>query len=62
MESAAARACREAGARVSLNVRVQDVDLTRPDALDSRRLDIVADGLPLYLGAQLAVDTTHVSV
>ena len=54
LESAAARVCREAGARVSLNVRVQDMDLARPDALDNRRLEIVADGLPLFLGAQLA--------
>ena len=52
LESAAAHVCREAGARVSLNVRVQDMDLARPDALDNRRLEIVADGLPLFLGAQ----------
>ena len=38
------------------------MDLARPDALDNRRLEIVADGLPLFLGAQLAVDTTLVSV
>ena len=62
LESAAARVCRKAGARVSLNVRVQDMDLARPDALDNRRLEIVADGLPLFLGAQLAVDATLVSV
>ena len=62
LESAAARVCREAGARVSLDVRVQDMDLARPDALDNRRLEVVADGLPLFQGAQLAVDTTAVSV
>ena len=61
VESAAARICREAGARVSLDVRVQDMDLARPDALDNRRLEIVADGLPLFQGAQLAVDTMLVS-
>ena len=38
----------EKRARVSLHVRVQDLDL--------------ADGLPLFMGAQLAVDTTIVSV
>ena len=59
VESAAARVCREAGARVSLDVRVQDMDLARPDALDSRRLEMVAD--PLFHAAQLAVDTTLVS-
>ena len=42
-------------------MRFQDLDLARPDALDSRRLETVADGLPLFLGAQLAVDTTLVS-
>ena len=62
VESATARVCREAGARVSLNVRVQDMDLVRPSACDNRRLEIVADGLPLFHGAQLAVDTTVVSV
>ena len=51
-----------AAARVSLNVRVQDMDLARPDVLDNRRLEIVADGLPLFHGAQLAIDTTVVSV
>ena len=54
--------CREAGARVSTNVRVQDMDLARPDVMDQRRLEIVADGLPLFHGAQLAIDTTVVSV
>ena len=62
MESAATRVCREAGARVSENVRVQDMDLPRPDGLNNRRLEIVADGLPLFQRAQLAVDTTLVSV
>ena len=57
MESAAARICREAGARVSLNVRVQDLDLL---PLGSQ-VEIIADGLPLFHGAQLAVDTTMVS-
>ena len=40
--------------------RVQDMDLARPDSLDNRRLEIVADGLPLPLpGAQLAVWTSR---
>ena len=62
LESAATRVCREAGARVFLTVRVQDMDLARPNVLDNRRVEIVADGLPLFMGAQLAVDTTIVSV
>ena len=61
LESAAARICREAGARVSLNVRVQDLDLLPLGSQDNRRIEIIADGLPLFHGAQLAVDTTMVS-
>ena len=52
--------CREAGGRVATNVMVRDMDL--PVAVtDARRLEVVVDGLPLYGGAQLAVDTTLVS-
>ena len=40
---------------------MQDMDLARP-ALDNHRLEVVADGLPLFQGAQLAVDTTAMSV
>ena len=60
LESAAARICREAGGRVATNVYVRDLDLPVP-ANDGRRLEVVVDGLPLYGGAQLAVDTTLVS-
>ena len=28
------------------------MDLARPNALDNRRVEIVADGLPLFMGAQ----------
>ena len=61
VESAAARICREAGARVMVNVFVRDLDLGVVDRLDAWRLEIVADGLPLFSGAQLANDTTLVS-
>ena len=61
LESAAARICREAGGRVTLNVRVNDLDLPPRGAQDQRRLEVVADGLPLFHGAQLAIDTTMVS-
>ena len=61
LESAAARVCREAGGRVTSNVRVQDMDLAAPDRLDNRRIEVMVDGLPLFHGAQLAVDTTMVS-
>ena len=62
LESAAARVCREAGARVRTNVMVRDMDLLPAAALDGRRLEVVADGLTLHRGAQLAIDTTLVAV
>ena len=61
LESAAARVCREAGGRVSVNQYVRDLDIAAPNAADNRRLEVVADGLPLFHGAQLAIDTTMVS-
>ena len=62
LESAAARVCREAGGRVSVNVAVRDLDIGVPNEADARRLEVVADGLPLFHGAQIGVDTTLVSV
>ena len=53
--------CREAGARVATNVFVHDLDLGEFNGLDGRRLEVIADGLPLWRGAQLAIDTTLVS-
>ena len=50
LESAAARVCREAGARVTTNVLVRDLDLGAPEATGARRLEVVADGLPLFGG------------
>ena len=61
LESVAARICREGGGRVTTNVLVRDLDLALPGAVaDGRRLEVVVDGLPLFGGAQLAVDTTLV--
>ena len=42
------------------NVMLRDLDMVLPNAADGRRLEVVADGLPLCGGAQLAVDTTLV--
>ena len=53
--------CREGGARVRANVFVRDMDLAEHTRLDCRRLEVVADGLPLFGGVQLAIDTTMVS-
>ena len=60
LESVAARICREARGRVTTNVMLRDLDMVLPNAADGRRLEVVADGLPLFGGAQLAVDTTLV--
>ena len=49
------------GGRVATNLFVRDMDLGVPNAHDTRRLEVVADGLPLFGGVQLAVDTTLVS-
>ena len=40
---------------------IRDMDLPAPEARGGRRIEIVADGLPLFGGAQLAVDATLVS-
>ena len=45
---------------MTTNVMLRDLDLPVPDGTDSRRLEIVVDGLPLYGGSQLAIDTTLV--
>ena len=52
-------AARTSGGRVATNRFVRDLDIGVPV---NRRLEVVVDGLSLYGGAQLAVDTTLVSV
>ena len=37
---------------------IRDPDLIQPGVVDARRLEVVVDGLPLFGGAQLAVDAT----
>ena len=44
------------------NVFVRDLDLGEFNGLDGRRLEVIADGLTLWRGAQLAIDTTLVSL
>ncbi len=61
VENVAARICREAGGRVTTNAFLRDLDLDLPQGGGGRRLEVVVDGLPLFGGAQLAVDTTLVS-
>ena len=55
------RVCHEVGARVSTNVKVRDLDPLAPQALDGRRLEVVAEGPPLFVVMQLAIDATLVS-
>ncbi len=61
LEKALARVCREAGARVAENVLLRDMNLQGISSLDGRQIEVVANGLPLWGGAQLAVDATLVS-
>ena len=61
VERVVARVCREGGARVSTNIMVRDMDLAVPIPGDSRRIEVLADGLALFGGVQLAMDTTLVS-
>ena len=61
LEKAAARVCREAGARVAENVLLRAMNLNGISAHDGREIEVVATGLPLFGGAQLAVDTTLVA-
>ena len=60
LECSAAQVFREAGLRVSTNVMMRDLDILGPHAaMDGRRLEVIADGLPLFNGAQLALDTNR---
>ncbi len=54
--------CAESLVSVSTNVHVRDLDLADLNAVDGRRLDVVADGFSLWHGAQVAIDTTLVSI
>ena len=59
-EVCAARICREAGARVRENQLLRDLNVEVP-AGDTRKIEVIANGLSLWGGRQLAVDTTVVS-
>ena len=53
--------CREAGARVLQNCLLRDLTLEDVADTDNRRIEVIATGLPLFGGTQLAVDATLVS-
>ena len=61
LERAAARICREGGARVTTNTRLADLNIHTLSRIDDRRIEVIANGLPMWGGSQLAVDTTLVS-
>ena len=56
-ERTLARVCREAGATVRCNAKLCDMNLAVA-ANDDRAIEVLASGLPLFFGAQLAVDIT----
>ena len=60
-ERTLARVCREAGASVRFNAKLVDMNIAVP-ANDARAVEVLASGLPLFHGAQLAVDITLRSV
>ena len=46
---------------VTTNTRIIDLNIDHVDTQDDRRIEVIANGRPLWGGAQLAVDTTLVS-
>ena len=56
-EGTLARVCREAGASVRCNAKLRDMNIA-VSAADERSIEVLASGLPVHHGAQLAVDIT----
>ena len=56
-QSLGTRKVREAGATVRCNVKLRDMDIA-VSAQDERAIEVLALGLPLHHGAQLAVEVT----
>ena len=56
-ERVIARVCREAGATIRLNIMLKDMNVG-VKAGDERRIEVLAQGLPLHGVAQLAVDAS----
>ena len=61
LEPAVARVYQEAGTQVARNVRLADMDIDVPVSGD-RRIEVVANELPLWHGSQQAMDATIVSL
>ena len=60
LEVAMARVCRETGARVQTNKFLRDLNVDGILPTDGRRIEVITNGLGLFHGAQLAIDTTIV--
>ena len=56
-----ARICKETGVPVRFNIMLRDMIIQDLSRRDNRRIEVLADDLPLYHGTQLAIDTTMVS-
>jgi len=56
-----ARVCREGGARVKTNVLVRELNVPHVRPEDGRRIEVIAEGTPLYGGSQIAIDAALVS-
>ena len=61
MERMVARCFREAGARVRTNVYDRGLNMPNRVLDDNRHIEVIAEGLPLYHGRQLAVNAALVS-
>ena len=61
LEHAAARVCREAGARVTMHARLANLNIPAVQRIDDRTIEVIANGFPLWHGSQLAIDTTLAS-
>ena len=61
VEKAAARICREGGARVTTNTRLADLNINHLSRVDDRCIEVIANGFPMRRGSKVAVHTTLVS-
>ena len=57
LELAAARVCKEAGAKVQTDVFLRNLNMAVHPS-DNRRIEVIASELPCFAGAQLAIDVT----
>ena len=55
LEQTVAHICREAGARVRTNVLLRNLNVAAAPG-DQRQLEVIASGLPVFGGSQLAID------